>query len=149
MDEEKYEAQHKSVKIGVKEGGGRPPGYQWSVDILQQAFDQAMGFLNDDQYSHLANQVRELARQEDPTRSDVVDVRAVEDFHEIRDKGGILGKINTSIFYFSYKPTRTIVVLGSIKKENDGPTPIGDIRTMRRRKRLYLESLSPTQDGSV
>ena len=139
----------KAVKVGVKEGGGPPPGYLWNVDLLGQAFDEAMGFLNEDQYSHLASQVRELAMQEEPTRAETVDVRPVEDFHEIRDKGGILGKINARVFFFNHKPTRTILVLGAIKKENDGPTPIGDLRTMRRRKRLYLQSLPPTGAGAV
>ena len=32
----------KPVKVGVKEGGGPPPGYQWNVDILDQAFEEAM-----------------------------------------------------------------------------------------------------------
>jgi hypothetical protein len=92
MAEDKHEDRRKTVKVGVKEGGGVAPGYLWNVDILNQAFDQAMGFLNEDQYAHLSSQVRELARQEDPTRSDSVDVRALEDFHEIRDKGGFLAR---------------------------------------------------------
>ncbi len=143
------EPRRKPVKVGVKEGGGPPPGYRWNVEILAQAFDEAMDFLNEDQYAHLSNQVRELAAQDEPTRSETVDVRPVEDFHEVRDKGGVLGKINARVFYFNHKPTRTIAVLGAIKKENDGPTPIGDLRTMRRRKRLYLESLEPPESESV
>ena len=43
----------KNVKVGVKEGGGPPPGYQWSVEILDQAYEEAMGFLNPDQYDHI------------------------------------------------------------------------------------------------
>ena len=52
-----------SVKIGVKEGGGLPPGYEWNVEIFDQAFDEAMSFLTEDEYAHLASQVRELARR--------------------------------------------------------------------------------------
>ncbi len=66
-----------------------------------------------------------------------------EDYFEIRDKGGILHKINVRLFFFVHKPTRHIVVLGAIKKENNGPTPIGDRLTMRRRRRLYLEEYHP------
>jgi hypothetical protein len=133
----------KAVKVGVKQGGGPPPGYQWNVDILEQAYSEAMGFLNDDQYCHMAAQVRELARQEDPTHSETVDVRPIETFYEVRDKGGILTNLNVRVFYFVHKPSRRIVVLGAIKKENDGPTPTGDRLTMRRRKRLYLERSRP------
>ena len=128
----------KEVKIGVQVGQGPPPGYKWNVDILDRAFEQAIGFLDEDQYAHMADQVRELAMQGDPTHSETIDVRDIEDFYEIRDKGGVLGKINVRVFFFTHK--RKIVVLGAIKKENDGPTPMGDKRTMRRRKRLYLQS---------
>ena len=55
------EAHRKRVKIGVTEGGGSPPGYLWNVDIVDQSFDEAMSFLNEDQYEHLAAQFRELA----------------------------------------------------------------------------------------
>ncbi len=133
----------KAVKVGVKQGGGPPPGYQWNVDRLEQAFSEAMGFLNEDQYCHMAAQVRELARQEDPTHRETVDVRPIESFHELRDKGGILGKLNVRVFFFVHKPSRLIVVLGAIKKENDGPIPTGDKLTMRRRRRLYLERFPP------
>jgi hypothetical protein len=135
----------KPVKIGVKQGDGPPPGYRWNIDLLDQAFQEAMAFLDEGQYGHMANQVRELARQEDPTHSDTVDVRPIEDYFEIRDKGGILRKINVRVFYFVHKPSRKIVVVGVIKKENNGPTPQGDKIRMRRRRRLYLEQVDPEQ----
>ena len=130
--------ERKTVKIGVKEGGGPALGYRWNVEVLDRAYDEAMGFLNQDQYDHLAAQVRELARQDDPTHSDTVDVRPIEDDHEVRDKGGILGKINVRVFFFVRKPSRSIVVLGAIKKEEDGATSTADKITMRWRKRQYL-----------
>lgn len=135
--------QRKAIKVGVQEGGGPPPGYRWNVEVLDQAFSEAMAFLNGDQYDHLARQVRELARHDDPTHSQTIDVRPIEDFHELRDKGGILKRINARVFYLTHKPSRTIVILGAIKKENDGPTPAGDRIRMRRRKRLYLETYHP------
>lgn len=67
-------------------------------------------------------------------------VREIEFFYEIRDKGGVLRKLNVRVFFFVRKETRTIVVLGAIKKENNGPTPTGDRVSMRRRMRLYLEA---------
>ncbi len=60
------EATPKPIKIGVKEGGGPPPGYEWNVEILDQAFEEAIEFLDEDQYDHMAEQVRQLARQPDP-----------------------------------------------------------------------------------
>src|SRR5262245_39342202 len=93
------------IKVGVKRGGGPPPGYRWTVLIVDQGFDEVMGFLNDAQYQHMAMQVKELAAMDDPTHSATVDVRPVEDFFEIRDKGGVLGGMNVRVFFFLDKPT--------------------------------------------
>lgn len=133
----------KETKVGVKRGGGPAPGYRWNVQILDRAYDEARGFLDDDQYEHLRRQVCELARQHDPTHSKSIDVREIEDFHELRDKWGILGRMNVRVFFFVHKPSRAMVILGAINKTNDGPTPMGDKTRMRLRMRRYLESLNP------
>ncbi len=131
------------VKVGVEMGAGPPPGYRWSVLILSMAFDEVMGFCNDDQYQHLAMQVKDLASQDDPTHPVGLSVDAVEDFHELRDRGGILGGMNVRIFFcldkrqLNNRPD-AIVILGGIKKQNNGPTPLGDKRRMARRKRKYF-----------
>lgn len=135
------ESEGKKVKVGVRAGGGPPPGYSWTVRILDAAWREARDLLNDDQYEHIAGQFRELARQDDPTRSQMVDVRPIEDFYELRDKGGILGKLNARVFFFVHKPARSIVVLTAFGKQNDGPTPSGDKIRGRVRKRRYLQSL--------
>ncbi len=140
MDQD-HRAPHRAVKVGVHEGGGPPPGYLWSVAILDQAFGEARCLLDDDQYAHLARQVKELACNQDPTHSATVDVRSIESFYELREKGGILKRLNMRVFFFVDKPRRTIVILGTINKKNDGQTPDGDRIRMRRRMRLYLESL--------
>ena len=95
--------------------------------------------LTAEQYHHIALQVQELALEDDPTHSVVVSVRDMrpEGFYELRDKGGILGKLNVRVFFGVDKASRAIVVLGSIKKQNDGPTPRGDVIRIRRRWRKY------------
>jgi phage-related protein len=122
----------------VKVGGGPPPGYLWNADVLDCGHEEAMDFLDTEQYAHLAAQVRELATQDDPTHSETIDVRENDGFYEIRDKGGALGKINARVFFFVRKSSRKIVVLGAINKKNDGQTPIGDRRRMQRRMKIYL-----------
>jgi hypothetical protein len=139
-DEGRAEVGVKPPKTGVRIGGGPPPGYLWNVVILAQVHHEAMKFLDVDQYAHMAALVRELARQDDPTHVETVDVRPVEAFHEVRDKGGILGGLNVRVFYCLDRGSRRIVVLGAIKKENDGPTPLGDKVRMRGRMRAYFAS---------
>lgn len=130
----------KPVKVGVKVGGGPPPGYLWNVAILNVAYHEAMTVLSEVQYEHVAAQIRELAKQGDPTHSDGIDVRPIEDFHELRDKGGILAKINIRVFFFLHKESRTIAILGAMNKKNDGATPLGDRRRMKRRMRILLKT---------
>ena len=98
-----------------------------------------MSFLTPVQYEHLAMQFKELASQDDPTHSVSASVRSMspETYYELRDKYGVLGKINVRVFFGVDKGNRAIIVLGSINKKNDGPTPMGDIIRIRRRWRMY------------
>ncbi len=131
----------KPVKVGVKEGGGPFPGYKWNVDLLDQSHGEAMSFLTEDQYDHIARQVRELAMEDEPTQCLTVDVRPIECFFELRDKGGILKRINVRVFFFlNREEPRTIVVLGCINKKNDGKTPDYARVLMRYRMRKYLQT---------
>lgn len=127
----------KQIKIGVRATEGPPPGYKWNAWIIDFSYDEVRGFLTEAQYQHMAMQVKEIAREDDPTHPATVSVDAIEDFYEIRDKGGILGKKNVRIFFGIDKESRAIVILGGIKKENNGPTPEGDKVTMKRRWRKY------------
>lgn len=130
----------KPVKVGVREGGGPPPGYRWSVLILDIAHAEAREFLNEDQLAHLALQFKELASQDDPTHSELIDVRAEETYYKVRDKGGVLNRLNPRVFFFVHTTSRAIVVLGAMNKQNNGPTPIGVKAQIKRRMRLFLES---------
>ena len=126
----------KRIAIGVNEGGGPPPGYLWGVALLGFV-DKESDFLSEDQRKHFVLQLKDLATHEDPTHSDTLSLRPIEDFHELRDWGGILGGLNVRIFYGVDKQRRQIVVLGLIKKKNNGPTLLGDKVRMRSRWRRY------------
>ena len=139
----------KRIKIGVRKGDGPPPGYQWTVLIVDFVFDEAMKFLDESQYAHLAEQFQLLAQEEDPTRSLVVSLDAIEDFHELRDKGGILGKLNVRVFYYVDKSTRSIVVVGAIAKKNDGQTPQAVKIRIRRGVRAYRNGEYGSADVSA
>lgn len=127
----------KAIKIGVRQDDSRVPGYLWNVGILDIAFEQVRPILTESQYDHMAAQVKELARELDPTHPATVSVDAVESVFELRDKGGVLGKKNVRIFFGVDKAEKAIIILGGIKKENDGPTPSGTRIAMGRRWRKY------------
>jgi hypothetical protein len=127
----------KQIKVGVRQGDGPAPGYRWNVGILDFAFDEVRGFLTEAQYSHISMQIKELARESDPTHSQTASVDQIHDYHELREKGGVLGKINVRIYFGVDKEKHTILILGGLKKENNGPTPDGTRISMRRRWRKY------------
>lgn len=130
-------ADERKLKVGVRRGGGRPPKYLWNCLYLAIAREETAANLDEAQYHHLVEQFQELARHDDPSRSEVLSVDRIEDFFELRDKGGPLGRINVRVFYLIDKGKRAVVVLGFIKKQAEGKTPLGDIVRMRRRKRRY------------
>lgn len=129
----------KRLRIGIREGGGSPPGYQWTVVYLSKARDEATRILNKSHYLHMVDQFRALAMEGDPTHPVTASVDAIEDFFELRDKGGPLGRINLRVFFIVEKEARRMVILGVIKKENEGQTPPATKQVMRTRRRKYLQ----------
>ena len=129
-----------SVKTVLNQGGGPPPGYAWTVSVLDAAHKEALKLLDGDQYAHIAAQVRDLARDAEPTQCETVDVRGVGDFYEIRDKGGVLKRLNVRVFFSVQKSRRLLVILGVINKTTDGATPVVSKLLMEYRLRKFLAS---------
>jgi hypothetical protein len=133
------------LKIGVRQGGGPPPSSQWNVWIIDLAFDEAVKTVGEVGYAQEAMQIRELAMQETLEGCDTIDVKPVEDFFEVRDRGGPPGNANVRLFHGVDDAARAIIPLGVIKTQNDGKTPPGDLIRMRRRWRNSKKG----DDGSV
>lgn len=127
----------KQVKVGLKEGGGPPPGYAWSVWFLSKAEREARGFLEADEYEYVVDHVKALASENDPSKAITVTVRRIGSYFELKIKGGVLRKKNVRVFY-SVEEGRTIVILGCLKKESEGSLPPATLRLMETRKRKFL-----------
>jgi hypothetical protein len=127
----------KAVHVGLRTGGGPLPGYCWSVCYLSVARDEAMKFLSEAQYGHVVDLLRALAAEPDPRRPKTVSVDQIETFHELRDKGGILGNINLRVFFIVEDDLRAVLVMGAIKKEADDQTPEWAKIRIRSRIRRY------------
>lgn len=127
----------KAMHVGVREGGGPPPGFDWSVCYLSIARAEAQAFLSEEQYAHAADLTKALAAEPNPRRPATVSVDQIEQFFELRDKGGVLGKINLRIYFVVEDDARTILVLGAIKKEAEGQTPEWVKIRIRGRLRKY------------
>jgi hypothetical protein len=131
----------RTVKTLANRGGGPPPGYRWTVQVLDAAWKEADDLLDEAQMAYLASQVRDLAREPDPTHPPTLDVDDLGDFLELRDWGGVLHPINLRVFFFLDHPRRDIVILGVIHKKNDGPTPRAVVLRMQRRRRNYVQTI--------
>lgn len=127
----------KALRIGLNAGDGPPPGYLWHVWFLTLAHDDAK-FLDGTQYAHVVDELRALAGEPDPARPETVSVDAIETYHELRMKGGALGKTNVRVFFTILRQQRRIVVLGVIKKEADHQTPVWAKTRMSVRLRRLL-----------
>ena len=103
---------------------------------LTVAEQQVRKWLDDAQYEHLVDQVRALAEEDDPTHTQALDVRPVEDYHELRERGGPLGSIAVRVFFGIDKGRGSIVVLG-VEKKKTRQTPIATKVKMRNRWRRY------------
>jgi hypothetical protein len=128
----------KPLKVGVMEGTEQETKVLWSVGVLDVAFQEAMSFLDKSQYNHLKLQVIDLACTAEPTRSPAVDVRPIDCFYEIRDKGGLLGGINARVFIGIDHRKRSIIVLGAYHKKKNGKTPQAVIIKNRARWNRYM-----------
>jgi len=107
------------------------------IDCLQIAVAEAKGFLDGPRYEHAVDLVKRLRDFCDREKTSDLNLKAVENFFEISDKGGVLGKINLRIFFAYYSRWRTIVILGVWKKEVENQTPAYIKERMKNRMNWY------------
>ena len=110
------------MELNFRSGEGGSAA-KWAPAYLEESAVEARKFLNELQYQHAVQQVLSLCEEDDPTHPVLTDVGAVDEFYELRDKGGVLGKINLRVFFWVSKESRTIAVLGACKKEAENQTP--------------------------
>ncbi|QDV56401.1 hypothetical protein [Rosistilla oblonga] len=137
------------IKVGLNLEIGPPPKYQWSAWVLDVANSEIRNTFAKPAVEHLILQVQELAREPSPSSSDILRIEKVEDFFELKDKGGVLGNVNARLFFGIDKRERAIVIIGGMKKQNNGKTPAGDRVRMRRRWRNYLDGTYGKPGGGV
>lgn len=128
----------KPIHVGVRAGHPKSAGSVWSVSYLAIARSEAMKFLTEDQYAHVADGFKALSREANPRCPETVSVDVVDDCFEYKDKGGPLGKINVRVYFAVIDAKRTIVALHALKKEREDqvPTHVKTLIRMRLRRLL-------------
>ena len=123
----------------VATGKADPENTSYRLRPLAQAKRDARKFLNDFQYWHLVSIVRQLKHWSDLKWQNLLSIKAIDTFHELREKGGPLGKINARVFFWVDENNREIWILGAYKKEEEGQTPRHIVLKMRGRQRIIKE----------
>ena len=64
----------------------------------------------------------------------------ISKFYELRDKGGVLGKINVRVYFAIIGDKKIILTLSAYKKEDEGKTPKHVIVRARNRLKITIKS---------
>ena len=115
--------------------GPREPERTWSPWYFEASAKEARKILTGVQYEYVKEQILLLCEEDNPGQPprSVADVRPIEQYFELRDKHGLLGKINLRVFYCLLEELNYLVVLGVWKKEEEHQTPPRIKVRMRRR----------------
>lgn len=113
----------------------------WRLLYLEAAAREGRKILDDIQYAYVLEAFDEIALARDPKSPETHDVVPIYDFFEFRDKGGHLGKINLRVYFSVHEEVRSIVVLSTYKKEDEGKTPARIVRRAKNRLRQVKQLL--------
>jgi hypothetical protein len=119
-------------------------GAKWSLSYLKVAAEEGRKILTQDvQYDHAVDQVELLACEDDPTHPKaLLEVQQHGDFYELKEKGGVLRKINLRVYFILVdRPTKTLWVIGCYKKEDEGQTPRQIVIKMKTRAKYVRDRL--------
>ncbi len=114
----------------------------WRLGYVDAAAADAKRFLDSAQYDHVVSLFEQLAYESNPRLSTSQDVRKIENYYELRDKGGLLGQINFRAYFDVLDEEKLIVVLGCDKKEQEGKTPEFVKIRIRNRQRFVRDWIS-------
>lgn len=114
----------------------------WKLMYLPAAADEARKILTQGQYAHVVQIFEQLALEPNPAESKAFDIRTIDEFLELREKGGLLGKINLRVYFYIHGKRKIIIALKTYKKEDEGQTPEYFKVAVRNRLRNVKEMLT-------
>lgn len=94
-------------------------------------------FLSEIQHDQLVLHFLEMANYEDPIGVKLGKVERIYDYYELKEKGGVFGKLNVRVYFTVEAKFRAIVVLACCKKEIEGQIK----RHMKRRIESRLNTV--------
>lgn len=104
----------------------------WRMGRLDVTKSEGM-FLSEVQHDYLVEQFHDMGTFKNPLECPTVVLERVEDFHALKDKGGVLGKLNVRVYFMIDTKRKAIVVLSVYKKEDEGDLPKWLMKRLRNR----------------
>ena len=95
----------------------------WDVHVLKAARLEGRKILTDVQYDHVVEVLKRLTDWEDKAEISDLRIEKIESFYELKDKGGVLGRLNLRVYFAALPENKDIIVLKTYKKEEDGACP--------------------------
>lgn len=130
---------HGRDQIAAERGEAESDDVQWqTVVVLAVAKAEGHDFLTPAQYLHVVDLAKQLVGFGARRFDSALTIAKLQEFWELKDKGGVLGRLNVRV-YFKYEVDRNeIIVLSTYKKEDDGKAPSHILLRLRNRLRAYL-----------
>ena len=96
---------------------------KWVVVILNVAKKEGHKILSKFQYDHIVEILKRLVDFGNQEELGDLDIEPIDSFYELKEKGGILGRINLRLYFGTRKEKQELVVAKAYKKEDDSQTP--------------------------
>ena len=93
------------------------------VVVLEAAKREGHKILNDLQYEYIRQMVQRLEDFGNRKELCDLDIRSISTFWELREKGGVLGKINLRVYFGLMPEEGEVVIAMAYKKEEEDQVP--------------------------
>jgi len=110
---------------------------KWVVVVLGAAKKEGHKILNDVRYDHVVSILKRLVDFGNLDELSDLDIEPIESFYELKEKGGILGKINLRIYFGTFPDERELVIVKTYKKEEENAVPRHVIVLVENRLEAY------------
>ncbi|MEW4455565.1 hypothetical protein AB1L30_23045 [Bremerella sp. JC817] len=114
------------------------------IVVLAKAAKEGHDILSEGQYLHVKDLIKLLVDFGSQNYQANLRVEQFGEFWELKEKGGMLGKINLRVYFRFNEVSNEIVVLHTYKKEDDGAAPPFIMKLLRNRWNHYLNGTFDT-----
>jgi hypothetical protein len=130
---------HVAGKVERPSGGLSPS--KWTVVVLEVARKEGHKILSTLQYDHMVEVLKRLEDFGNPEETADLDIEPISSFYELKEKGGLLGRINLRVYFGVIPKRRELVIAKTYKKEEMGAAPRHVVISVEDRLEQYKTAL--------